>query len=627
MAHNDKIKDCDAFFEVDPITRQIINKTPAKIVLMQGDHNSEKFTFTLPRYIEGHDMAESAKAKLHYVNPMKADSGGMYEMTDLQIDESNPEKVKCSWLISANATKEPGALSFLIEFDCYEGDVLVYSWHTAPFKGISIGETFGFEEEIAEQYADVLEQWYNKLFGTEVDGNIFGIVDSAECTISDRSIIAKFKEPLALGQQFWYTYTVEGVDTVSGCSKGLKVSSADASKYEVTFGNKYLTDYALVGLCDIGSDTMVFTYFSENNYEAAVFSEFDIVKPIPFKYLGLNNGIILGYNNFVSDKSLNSNNFGSSNHIDGEFNNAFGTSGKIVAKSSTLFGQSGTITGNLSMLGGDRGNISGRCSFGYGTDVNISGENSGGIGNDLIVTGNNQFVVGYKNEEDTNALFIVGDNGNNIFVIKKDGRIWVNGKFMRVMTDEDVEHLKTTDAYIEQQAVTAIDYARNVDNKFESLIKLTEEEKTMLSSFESSGYDNNNLGHGSAQFGAKNYNTNENVIQLGRENTTESAAAGYIYQIGYGNRSLAGQSYLIGKKLIGEQYEQVVVGKFNSGSDGIFVVGNGTSESDRKNAMVIDKHNDVKFSGRVKASAITLVSPGGTEFDVAIRDDGTLHIT
>ena len=49
MAHNDKIKDCDAFFEVDPITRQIINKTPAKIVLMQGDHNSEKFTFTLPR--------------------------------------------------------------------------------------------------------------------------------------------------------------------------------------------------------------------------------------------------------------------------------------------------------------------------------------------------------------------------------------------------------------------------------------------------------------------------------------------------------------------------------------------------------------------------------------------------
>lgn len=164
MSHNDKIKDCDAFFEVDPITRQIKNMTPAKVVLMQGDHNSEKFTFSLPRYIEGHDMAESAKAKLHYVNPTKPDSGGMYEMTDLQIDESDAERVKCSWLISANVTKEPGAISFLIEFECYEGNVLVYSWHTAPFTGISIGATFDFGEEIAVQYADVLEQWEQRLF-------------------------------------------------------------------------------------------------------------------------------------------------------------------------------------------------------------------------------------------------------------------------------------------------------------------------------------------------------------------------------------------------------------------------------------------------------------------------------
>lgn len=170
MSHNDKIKDCDAFFEVDPITRQIKNMTPAKIVLMQGDHNSEKFTFTLPRYIEGHDMAESAKAKLHYVNPTKPDSGGMYEMTDLQIDESDAERVKCSWLISANVTKEPGAISFLIEFECFDGEELVYSWHTAPFKGISIGETFGFEEEIATKYADVLEQWKNEL-EAKIDAN------------------------------------------------------------------------------------------------------------------------------------------------------------------------------------------------------------------------------------------------------------------------------------------------------------------------------------------------------------------------------------------------------------------------------------------------------------------------
>lgn len=163
MSHADKIKDCDAFFVVDAITRQIINKTPAKIVIMQGDHNSERFTFSLPRYIEGHDMAESAKAKLHYKNAAKPDIEGMYEMKDLQIDTEDSEKVKCSWLISGNATKEAGQLAFLIVFECYDGDVLVYSWHTQTHKGISVGETFDNAEEIATKYADVLEQWKNDI--------------------------------------------------------------------------------------------------------------------------------------------------------------------------------------------------------------------------------------------------------------------------------------------------------------------------------------------------------------------------------------------------------------------------------------------------------------------------------
>lgn len=162
MSHNDKIKDMDAFFEVNPITRQIVNKTPTKIVLMQTDHDSERFTFSLPRYIEGHDMAESAKAELHYINASK-NVKGMYEMKDVKVDPDNPDNVICSWLISGNATKEAGTLHFLIKMKCYEGDVLVYSWSTEPHKGISVGEGFDNAEEIAEMYADVLQQWYNDL--------------------------------------------------------------------------------------------------------------------------------------------------------------------------------------------------------------------------------------------------------------------------------------------------------------------------------------------------------------------------------------------------------------------------------------------------------------------------------
>lgn len=191
MSHNDKIKDMDAFFEVNPITRQIINKTPTKIVLMQGDHNSERFTFSLPRYIEGHDMAESAKANLHYINASK-NVKGMYEMKDLKVDPDNPDNVICSWLISGNATKEAGALSFMIEFECLEGDVLVYSWHTLPHNGISVGEGFDNAEEIAEMYADVLQQWYNEIRigkNTEYGGVVLGNTKKSKA-YSPRSIAA-----------------------------------------------------------------------------------------------------------------------------------------------------------------------------------------------------------------------------------------------------------------------------------------------------------------------------------------------------------------------------------------------------------------------------------------------------
>lgn len=49
------IVDSDPHFVIDPLTRKIIKHTE-KSILILGDHNSERFTFELPRYIQGHDM-------------------------------------------------------------------------------------------------------------------------------------------------------------------------------------------------------------------------------------------------------------------------------------------------------------------------------------------------------------------------------------------------------------------------------------------------------------------------------------------------------------------------------------------------------------------------------------------
>ena len=51
MAHSHAIIDDDLYFTIDPSTREIKNESQ-KVKLMQYDHNSEQFTFELPRFVE-----------------------------------------------------------------------------------------------------------------------------------------------------------------------------------------------------------------------------------------------------------------------------------------------------------------------------------------------------------------------------------------------------------------------------------------------------------------------------------------------------------------------------------------------------------------------------------------------
>lgn len=164
MAHYDLIIDTDKCFEIDPITRSIRNESKAKTTVIQFDHNSERFTFTLPRIIEGHDMTECNKVEVHYLNGA---TPGVYEVDDLKISDADEKKVTCSWLISQNATQNTGALHFLIRFSCVDADgTIKYVWNTDIFKGINVTTGMFNAAAIVEQYADVLEQWKKELFGS-----------------------------------------------------------------------------------------------------------------------------------------------------------------------------------------------------------------------------------------------------------------------------------------------------------------------------------------------------------------------------------------------------------------------------------------------------------------------------
>ena len=75
------IIDSDARFTINPITRAILNETSRKTILIQGDHNSERYTFEMPMYVEGHDMTLCNRVEVHYLNigAKKDQNSGLYK--------------------------------------------------------------------------------------------------------------------------------------------------------------------------------------------------------------------------------------------------------------------------------------------------------------------------------------------------------------------------------------------------------------------------------------------------------------------------------------------------------------------------------------------------------------------
>ena len=170
MVHGHPVIDTDHHFIIDPITRSVTNAELKKTTLIQLDHNSERFSFELDRYVEGHDMSLCNKIEVHYTNTngsTRAQNPGVYEVDDFEIADSDESKVVFTWLISENATLHPGSLSFLILFACEEAGVVTYRWHTGINNSISVGPGMNNGEVITESFPDILAQWKSDLYSRD----------------------------------------------------------------------------------------------------------------------------------------------------------------------------------------------------------------------------------------------------------------------------------------------------------------------------------------------------------------------------------------------------------------------------------------------------------------------------
>lgn len=170
MSHEHPVLDTDRKFVIDPYTRIITNVTETKLHLVQYDHNSERLTFEIPRYIEEHDMSQCNRVEVHYLNTGTAGrKSDVYPVEDMAVSEEDDNKVEFSWLVSQNATKIAGSLNFVVKFKCMEGELITYSWSTTVFSGIKVGDGFDNTPDVAEQYSDVLENWLKTIIDTKID--------------------------------------------------------------------------------------------------------------------------------------------------------------------------------------------------------------------------------------------------------------------------------------------------------------------------------------------------------------------------------------------------------------------------------------------------------------------------
>ena len=180
MAHAHIVSDSDNHFVIDPISRQLINNSK-KTILMKTDHNSEQFTFELPRMVDGHDMSLSNKVEVHYINinsKTREQSTGIYNVADFGVDAEDDTKVLGTWLVSREATKYAGSLNFVIRFACLSADnVEEYAWNTAIYAGITIADTIENTETVVEDYVDILRQWLDTIENAGSSGKVYAITD------------------------------------------------------------------------------------------------------------------------------------------------------------------------------------------------------------------------------------------------------------------------------------------------------------------------------------------------------------------------------------------------------------------------------------------------------------------
>lgn len=129
------------------------------------------------------------------------------------------------------------------------------------------------------------------------------------------------------------------------------------------------------------------------------------------------------------------------------------------------------------------------------------------------------------------------------------------------------------------------------------------EKVTGIGSFAYGTDDNQVSGNFAYAFGRHNIISSNNSFASGSWNTVVS---NYGFAVGEGNYIGAERGTALGDHcIVSQTHGQFVCGKYNSPTSGVYIIGVGENDTQRRNAVVVKENGDVAISGKVTAAAPT----------------------
>lgn len=185
MAHQHSIYDTDPHFKIDGFTMAITDQSEKPTRLMKDDHNSQRITFEIDRYLDGHDVLTCNRIEVHFINidaATKETNADVYKVEDVSESPDSDKVAIFSWLVSKAATKYAGTLNFRIRFACVdENGVEQYAKHTDIFKGMLVGDGYNNAETVVNNYSDILTEWETKFINL-INANALTVTNTTEST-------------------------------------------------------------------------------------------------------------------------------------------------------------------------------------------------------------------------------------------------------------------------------------------------------------------------------------------------------------------------------------------------------------------------------------------------------------